>query len=207
MEPVGILEAFLGFTERSDGHNDAAREHLDRAKAIAEELHSDRIRAMAVNGLGSLAADEGDFATARQAKEQSLTATRALGDRWIEALISASLGKVCFGAGDYAAARKFMAESLALSRELGNKWAVPYAIELLADICAKEKAAEKAVRLYGAASALREALAMAFSVIDRSPYQQALRRLHELVPDETFEREWQAGRSLRLPSAIQLALE
>jgi len=206
-EQVGIIEAYLGFTERNDGHNQAARAHFERAKTIGEEQHSQRVLAMAVNGLGSLAADEGDLVTAREAKERSLVAVRLLGDQWVVTFVIGSLAKVCLVAGDYAAARRFILEALKLVRDLGNKWGVPYVLEGLADICAKENEAQKAVQLYGAASAQREAFALAFSATERTSYQQALDRLHELVPAETFNRTWELGRSMGLQAAIELAME
>jgi len=121
--------------------------------------------------------------------------------------VTGSLGKVCFVTGDFAAARTFMREALRLGRDLGNKWAVPYALEGLADICAEENQARKAVRLYGAASAQREALALGFSPTEHVAYQEALNRLQELVPDETFAEEWKKGRSLGIQAAIELAME
>jgi tetratricopeptide (TPR) repeat protein len=206
VEQVGIIEALLGFTERNDGNNSAARTHFERANAIGKELCSKRIMAMAGNGLGSLAADEGDFAGARAAKERSLVSFRSLGDQWVVALITGSLGRVCYQEGDYAAAKIFLQESLLSVRDLGNKWAVPYAIEALADICAKDNQATKAVRLYGAASAVRESLALSFSTSERAAYTRALERLHEHVANGLFEREWLEGRSLGLPAAIDLAM-
>ena len=206
-EQVGVIEAHIGFTERNEGNHQAARAHFDIARTIGEKLRSERVLAMAASGLGSLAADEGDFVTAREAKERSLVAFRSLGDQWVVALVTGSLGKVCFVTGDYAAARGFVREALRLGRDLGNKWAVPYALEGLADICAVENHARKAVRLYGAASAQREALALAFSPTERTSYQKALGRLQELVPGGTFDDEWKKGRSLGIQAAIELALE
>jgi hypothetical protein len=99
-----------------------------------------------------------------------------------------------------------MRESLTISRELGNKWVVPFAIEVLGEICAKENEARKAVRLYAAASAQREALAMSFSVMERTPYQQALSRLQGMISSESFESEWQKGRSLDFQASVELAI-
>jgi tetratricopeptide (TPR) repeat protein len=207
-EQVGIIEAFLGFTQRNDGNNTAAREHFERARAIGEALQSRRLLLISQNGLGSLAGDDGDFARAREVKEKSLAGARILADHWIVSLVSGSLGRLCFLAGDYTASRNYIREALTIARELGNKWAVPYAIEGLADICAKENQGFKAVRLYGAASVQREALALAFSPTETDNYKSALSRLHAVVPDaEMFDREWQAGRALSIQAAVDLAME
>jgi predicted ATPase/class 3 adenylate cyclase len=204
-EQMGIIEAQLGFTERNDGNPAKAREHLERARTIGEELHSVRVLGTVDSGLGSLAGDEGDFATASAAKERSLVAFRSLGDQWVVALITGSLARACYQAGDYAAARTFVREALLSLRDLGNKWAVPYAIEGVADICAREGDGAKAVRLYGAASAQRESLALSFSKLEQAAYARAMDRLHELVTEEVFVHEWHQGRTLSFAAAIELA--
>ena len=207
IDQVGVVEAFLGFTERNEGNNAGARKHFERAKALGEQVKSKRIELIAENGLGSFAADEGNFAVARTAKEKSLAMAKELGDRWIVSLVSGSLGRLCFAAGDYEATRSYIHDALSIVRELGNKWSVPYAIEGIADVCAEEKEGFKAVRLYGAASALREALALAFSPTETKTYKAALARLHAAVPDAAvFEQEWRAGRALSMEAAIDLAL-
>jgi len=63
------------------------------------------------------------------------------------------------------------------------------------------------VQLYGAASAQREALALDFSATERVSYQLALDRLHELVPGDAFDKEWNKGKSLGLQAAVELAME
>ena len=148
-----------------------------------------------------------DFVHAREAKERSLVTFRSLGDQWIVALITGSLGRVCFLAGDNVAARRFLREFLVLARDLGNKWAMPYAIEALADICAKENHARSAVQLYGAASAQRETLNLAFSGSELTAHQTALAGLRGMIPADEFEEEWNQGRSLNLQAAIELAVE
>lgn len=205
-DAVGTIEALLGFTERNDGHAEAARAHFERAREIGEQLAEPRIIALAANGLGSLAADRGDTAFARTAKEGSLAPIRRLGDRWIIALIAGTLGRICLLEGDYPAARTYLLESLAAVRDLGNKWVIPYLFEPLADICAKNAALPKAVRLYGASAALREAHGLAFSILERGVYDRALEQLRAALPAEAFEREWQEGRALPLAAAIDLAM-
>ena len=207
LETVGVIEGLLGFAERDEGHSDAARAHFYRAMSLADEHRLKRVQATALNGLGSLAADEGDFVHAREAKERSLVTFRSLGDQWIVALITGSLGRVCFLAGDNVAARRFLREFLVLARDLGNKWTMPYAIEALADICAKENHARSAVQLYGAASAQRETLNLAFSGSELTAHQTALAGLRGMIPADEFEEEWNQGRSLNLQAAIELAVE
>ncbi len=205
IDQAALIEAFIGFVEANEGNNSAARQHFERAQKMGEELNLERVKAMSLHGLGTLAARSGDFAAARAAKQKAIEAFQTIGDRWAISLITGSLGRVCFAAGDYASAQRYIWEALTITRDLGNNWSVPYALEGLADIYAVENQAARAVRLYGAASAQREALALAFSVTEKISYQRALDHLHQLVPEPAFREGWKEGRALGIQAAIQLA--
>ncbi len=204
---TAYIEVLLGFAERDEGNAETARAHFQRALSMAKEVRLERVVASALNGIGSLAADQGDFAIARESKERSLVTYRSLGDQYILALITGSLGRVCFLAGDHDGARKFLREFLMLARDLGNKWTIPYAIEGLADICATEKQGRKAVQLYGAAKAQRDALNLAFSVTELAAHEKALAGMRELISADAFDEEWNNGQAMNLQAAIELAVE
>ena len=204
---VGVIEAFLGLIQRNEGKNEVARMHFDRARVIGEELNSKAIRAVVTSGYSTLASAAGEWTEARKQKEQAIAEFAEMGDRWIVALITGGLGDICFTQKDYAAARRYIIESLTITRDLGNRWTVPYAIEGLGDICAEEGQAPKAVRLYGAAAAQRESLALGFSPTEQISYRAALDRLHQLVPKAQFDEEWKKGQALGFQAAIDLALK
>lgn len=204
---AAYVEAFRGFTERNEGHNDKARVLFEHAKSVGEAERTDRLVATGLSGLGSIATDEGNFTQAREMKERSLSIFRETGDKWIIGLVTWSLAKACISERDFDAARRYLGESIALSRELGNKWSIPYALESIADICIAEGCGPKAVRLYGAASTQREALGLALPPVEKLSYEKALARLHELVPEKRFQEEWEAGRTLTAQAAINYALE
>ena len=204
---IGTLHAFMGFAERNQGHNDAARAHFEQAQAIGREVGSDRVAITALSGLGSIAADDGDLDTARRWKLECLEVCRRNGDKWLVGIISWSLAKVAITQRDHATAREFLGTSITLSRELGNKWSIPYALESFADIAANEGDAVRATRLYGAASVLRDGLGLGLSVVEKVIYEQMLQRLHESLPGAAFDEEWKAGCALRSDEAMRLAIE
>jgi predicted ATPase/class 3 adenylate cyclase len=203
---VALMEAYLGYTERNEGNNEGAKIHFEKARALGEKIDSERVLATTLNGMGSVLAAEGDFAQARILKERSIQAYQKLGDRWPLSFVTGSLGKTCFLAGDLKASRQYITEALAITRDLGNNWSVPYAIEAIADISAQENEAAKAVRLYGAASAHRESLALAFSPTEQVTYREAMDRLHQVIPVEQFQEEWEKGKALGFQAAVDLAL-
>jgi predicted ATPase/class 3 adenylate cyclase len=205
-EQVGVIEVLIGFAEANEGNSAVAKIHFDKALAMGESQNFERLKAMALQGLSNIAAANGNLVAARETKTRSIEFFRKLGDRWLVSLLTGSLAETCIVQGDYVAGRQYIREALTISGELGNKWSVPYALEGLADICAEENQANKAVRLYGAASSQREALALGFSSTEEISYQRSLDRLHKLVPDAIFDEEWKIGRTLGFKASIQLAM-
>lgn len=204
---VCMTEAFLGFIARNRLLRDEARAHFDRAGNLARQLGVERAWALVVNGRGTLAGDEGRLEEARKWKEEALGFFRRLGDLWVVGLIAGGLGRVCVAQGDRESARRYLHESLTVARELGNKWAVPAVLEVLADLAVLEGQGDRAVRLHGAASALRESFVLSFSPVERDACDCALAELRRRVPPDRFEAEFAAGRSLSLGAAVQLALQ
>ncbi len=203
---VGLLHAFMGFTERNEGRPEAARAHFEKALVIGRETSSDRLMMAAVGGLGSLAADEGDLEAARKWKLESLAACTRAGDQWLIGIISWSLAKVAIAQEDHTAAHAFLRTSITSARALGNKWSIPYALECFADIAANEENGPRATRLYGAASVLRDGLGLGLSQVEKPTYERALQRLRSLLPASVFEAEWKAGCALRFDEALELAI-
>ena len=69
-----------------------------------------------------------------------------------------NLGNVARETNDFAAAMALYHESLAISRELGDKVALAYLFEDIGCLAARQDAPDRALRLVGAATALREAV-------------------------------------------------
>jgi predicted ATPase/class 3 adenylate cyclase len=204
---AALTEAFLGYSERNDGNNAQAHAHFDRAFAVGVELGLARVRITVSNGLGTLLAAEGNLAEARRLKEQCIEWMAGSGDEWVLAAINGSLGRICLLSGDLPAARRHVETALRVLQKLGSYWAVPYALEAMADICARENEAAKAVRLYGAASAYRATFALQFSTTERVSYQSAMEQLRALLPNAEFQREWATGLTLGYQDAIESAIE
>ncbi|HYR57941.1 MAG TPA: hypothetical protein VEO95_04905, partial [Chthoniobacteraceae bacterium] len=204
---VGLMHAYLGFTERNEGRTEAALAHFEKAQAIGAELESERLLATARSGLSSIAADQGELAAARALKEESMAMLRRFGDKWIVCLVAWSTAKIAVAQGDDDAARAYLREAVELSAALGNKWSAPYALESFGDLAANQRDGARAARLYGAASTLREALGLRLSPAEKIAYDSALARIRALAGDESFEGEWTAGSALRAEEALAFATQ
>jgi tetratricopeptide (TPR) repeat protein len=100
--------------------------HGEGRKHLADLLEKEGVslctaaRAKALNAAGNLAAEQGDYAAARDLFEQSLQVQRELGNRRGVACLLNNLGLVAKGQGDHEAARTYFDESLRLHRELND---------------------------------------------------------------------------------------
>jgi non-specific serine/threonine protein kinase len=104
-------------------------------------------------------------------------------------------------------------EAIALYREtiggwihLGHKGAIANQLENIAYVEIERGEPERAVRLLGAADALRE-VARAKMAFDEEPEHAAsLERLRSMMTDAGFEAAWTVGRALSQSDAVELAL-
>jgi predicted ATPase len=185
-----------------------------RARPFAEESLSLR-RAqgdtwaigVSLNNLGCLASAEGDKLQARDYFTQYLELSRALGDTRGVARSLYNLGEVVYSLGDVGEAHVLMAEALTLLQSLGLRDGVILGIEGIAYAEAAEGRPRQAVRLLGAASALRAKLHDPIRPSQRAEYDQVVAALHDTLGIEAFEAAWAEGASLSFDEAIAASLD
>jgi len=142
------------------GHLSEGRRWLQRARARGDRLMPS-VRAMLLNGEGSLAYYQGDQAGARALFGAGLALAREGGDRWGMAFALDGLGAQATNQGDYEQALAFATQSLALSREIGDKWLSGITLINLGELARQRGDTDQATRLY------EESLALLRGVGDR----------------------------------------
>lgn len=119
-------------------------------------------RARALEGAGTLAYRQGDYAAAREMLEESLTIHRYHGDRLAEATPLGLLASIAFVQGNYWGARTLFEQALALRREAGHRPGEATVLNGMGNIAVKQGD-------HGAARAFYEqALAISQEVGDRA---------------------------------------
>ncbi len=110
---------------------------------------------VALNNLGLIERYQGHMPAARRLLEESLAVRRSLGDKWGVANALSSLSNLLLHQGDHGELPALLRESLELNREIGDRLGLAYCLEDYAGLAAARGAAELALRLAGAAAALR----------------------------------------------------
>jgi DNA-binding CsgD family transcriptional regulator/tetratricopeptide (TPR) repeat protein len=204
---VGIAESLNSLANLAHGRGDLAT-----ARALYEEseilnrnigYRGDVVQ----HNLGVVAQEQGDLVAARQYLEASVATRRVLDDTPGLALSLAKLGEVIAAQGDLAEAHRALAESALVQRDLGGRPQLAFVLERAAIVAAAHALPERALRLAGASSALRQALGVPLRAAPQSSLDAGLAPAWKALSAQLAEAAWQQGRGLSVEEAIGLVLE
>ena len=202
---AGALGA-LGLTLLDDGDPEGARPLFEEALAIWREVGYENGVAGALRGLGEVARAAGDVERAGALLAQGVAGFRASGQRRLEAQVLRSLALLARATGDAAAARGRLTEALAIWREQGREDGLAETLETLAGLAAADGEAERALRLAGAAAAVRDAAAFPLPPRRRVALDARLAPAHRALGAAAAAAALDAGRGLTADQALDEAL-
>jgi DNA-binding CsgD family transcriptional regulator len=156
--------------------------------------------------MGRFARWRGDRVAARALLEAAQTLTRRVGNEWSLVVILAELALLAQDLEDDALRESAIREALSLLRALGIRWYLPECLELAACAAGGQGQHARAVRLLGAAEAVRDATGLPPPPGDRASIDRATSAARTALGDATFGVAWNAGRRLTTDQAIDYAL-
>jgi predicted ATPase/DNA-binding CsgD family transcriptional regulator/tetratricopeptide (TPR) repeat protein len=155
-------------------------------------------------GLGDLARLTGDAHGARRRYEEALAILREVNARPEMARCLAGLGRIAMDRGEITLGRQHLTQSIELSRSIGSRIGTIRGVEAFAALALAERQPERAVRLAGAAAALRAAAHLPPRPDGwKDRYLAAAQDLGE----SAVRRLWEQGSGLDASAAVDLALE
>lgn len=184
----------------------AARAFHEQSLGIAREIGDDWLVASSLINLGNIAWREADYDRAEALQEEGRVRSHELGDIWREGIACLNLGWVHVQQRDETRADARFRESIGLFRRLRELRHLPDALEGLAAVAAAELP-DRAARLFGAAEALRAAIAIPLSESEVELLRQHAGPARERLGSDAYERERDAGRELAPEEAVSYALE
>lgn len=210
-EPQGIASLLgnLGVLAREQGDFDSARALFEEAIPVLRRIGNKQSLANTLSNLGALNHDQGHFDAARALYEESLQLRRELGDRSGTATSLINLGLSAKDQQEFDAAQSFLRESIVLLHAIGDKRLIAYALEASAGASAATKRPEeigRAARLWGAAQALRAALAAPMPPNEQAIHEQEIVRARTSLGQQIFTDAWLEGGALTLEQAVEYAL-
>jgi tetratricopeptide (TPR) repeat protein len=151
---------------------------------------------------GRLALSQGDEALARSLVEESMVLYRELGNRQKTGESLFALGRIAESVGDYTAARAMCEESLAIGRVVGDNRHIAPRLEGLAGLFVAQGEPVRAVRLWSAADALREAMGTPMPPVYRADYERSVAAARAQLGEKAFAAAWAKGRMMTLEQVL-----
>ncbi len=139
--------------------------------------------------------------------EESLRLTRGMGDLSLLAWSLGGLADVARLRGDYEHAAIKFQEALALYLDLGNKSDSPFTLEALGLVAAECGQLQRAARLWGAASAWREANNQPVPSSYKADYAPYIDQVRAQLGEEIYSATWLEGYTMSSEQAIEYALQ
>ena len=197
----------LGVLARNRRDYPHAEALYEEVLAIDRSLDDRRGIGAALHNLGIAVVQQGQTERALALFTESLILRREAGNQWGTANTLHSIGAACVRIGLLAQAHQALGESLGIFRVLGDRDGIAGCLEELGTLATSERQPERAARLLGAASVLREAIGAPLPPDDQQETDRIIAALLATLDSERFAIAWAAGQSLPLEGAISLALQ
>jgi predicted ATPase/serine/threonine protein kinase len=201
---VELATSNVAHSTKTAGNFEHARGIFEQLVASSQKRGDIRAFTSALNGLGDVAAAEGNHDAARRYYQESLARYRQIDDRWGIARVLADLANVDLNAGDYEVADRSLMEALQAFRALGHQRGVARQLEALSSCAGGQSRHEAAVRLAGAAAAIRQRIGAPAKPLEREKVERTLAEARADISAEAYGAAWKEGLSAPLDQILDL---
>jgi len=158
-------------------------------------------------GLGRSEVEQGNYEAARQFFLDAQDVFTQLRIKNYLMAGQSQLGHISRYKGDLSGAKAIYRETILGWQDVGNRGAVAHELESFAAIAVIENKPQRAIKLLGAAEALRERSSSPMTDFERIEYERDVANARSLLDDTETDRLWLEGRSMTMDDAIEMALE
>ena len=203
---VAIALNGLGLSALAQGDDVAAYSHLTEALTVRRELGESRGIAISLANLGEVERYRKEYDAAQSLYQESLALYRVVGDRQGTAISLVNLGLVELERASWGAAKRHFEQSLALHHELQDKRGIAACLEGLAAAHGALAEPETALRLFGAAAALRESIDASAWPADWAACAPQLEAARTRLGETASTNVWMEGAAMSAEDAVARAL-
>jgi non-specific serine/threonine protein kinase len=196
----------LAQTVSEQGEPETAAELARQAMPVLSGRGAKRVLAMALQVLADTAVSQHDHAAALRLLEEALANWNSVGGLKGAAWTLLDLARLALAGGEDALAAIHFGESLATCREVGDRWGVALGLEGFISLAARAGRAEHAVRLAGAAAAIRESVQVTLTTKQAGWLAEDLAVARRLLSQSRYSAAWEAGKAMSNADAVALAL-
>jgi predicted ATPase/DNA-binding SARP family transcriptional activator len=207
-DPVGIGRTvhILSQAASTIGQRERALVYAEESLRLARELGHVRGLIVSLRDMAALTAEDGDGHRAATMFEEAEQLARQHGDDSALADVLLLRSRLSLRAGDFEEAAGLAAACVPLYRAHGTTVGIAWAAVLLALAAEADGRPERAVRLFGAAEAVRETVGTHVLGADEDVVDAALGRTRDTLGIVEFEAGLAEGRALSVDELVTLAL-
>ena len=185
------------------GDYDGAVERLDEALELFRRRGDSAAVAWTLRHQGDFARDRHDIGLAEALYLESLSAFMGLGDPWTAGGVMTDLGTLAIASGNTASGVERFKEAIeALQQYGGQKRGIARVLEGLARAAALDGQAARAIRLVGAAAALRHVVGAPLTAAEQQQLNAGLEPAQISLSPADRSRAWTEGWRMTLDEAV-----
>ena len=203
---VALSLSNLGNVAENQGDYVVACSLYEESLAIFKELKDVRGVASSLGHLGDAARKQSDYRKARSFYDESLAMFMESGSKWDIANALADLGNLACDEADCMRARSLFEESMVIFGELGDIRGVARLLEGFVGLAIVQEQPERALRLAGAATALRKEHGVPLPPDEESMLHRRLEPIRQAMAESTWAASWSGGEAMSIERAIEYAL-
>jgi predicted ATPase/class 3 adenylate cyclase len=190
----------------SKGDQDEKQKFLAKFNELRWEAPVSFQTGLFLLGLGRSEIEQGDYESARQLFEDAQDVFTQLRIKNYLLAGQSQLGHIARYLGDFAESKSIYRETILGWQDIGNRGAIAHELESFAAIAITEEEPQCALKLLGAAEALRERSNSPMTDFERIEYDQMVAHVRSLLDKTDAEALWAEGGSMSMEQAIELVL-
>jgi len=205
----GLGMAYLTMARIASSKGDPAekQKYMGKLKELIGESSLSYQTGMLFLIMGMDESAQGNYGSAKQFLQDGWSVFKPLKYKHFELAARSELGHVARHTGNLGQAKQIYSETIMGWKDLGNRGAIAHEMECFAFIAITEEELQRALKLFGAAEALREKAQSPMTDQERVEYDQAVAQMRELLNASDVNSLWADGRVMSMEQAIAFALE
>ena len=202
---IGWCLHFLGHIARARSELPQAAELLGGAITAFHDADDEVSVILPLAALGFTVCLLGDHQRATELCDQAVSVARHTGASGRLTIALIYQGQVASILGRTEQAGAAFQEGLKLSREWDSAWGLAECLEGLAVVAGGQSQPERAARLLGAASRLREAIGAPVHPVDRADHERAVQASQAALGETAYAAAWADGQGMSVDQVIEYA--
>ncbi|HLA08739.1 MAG TPA: tetratricopeptide repeat protein [Anaerolineales bacterium] len=204
----GVATALRAFSVavHNQGHVDQARRASEESVELFREIGDRGCLGFTLLALARQVYTQNNLQRAAELIQESVAILHETGEKVVESNALNVSGRITLAQGNPLEAQNFFRDGLTLQRDLQDIGNAPSLLEGLANTLASLSQIDDALRLMGAAEALRERINVTMMQVERPEYDQLVSMMREQMDEATYQKMWDEGRAMLVEQAIDLAL-